>query len=48
VQCCGGEGGGEGGGLEAATGKSGGGRELGSSSTANPRLRDEVMNTKCL
>lgn len=40
------EDGGGAGGLEAATVKSGGARELGSSSTANPRLHDEVMKTK--
>lgn len=34
--------------LEAATVKSGRVRELGSSSTANPRLHGEVMKTKCL
>lgn len=34
------------GGLEAATVKSGSARELGSSSTANPHLRAEVMKTK--
>lgn len=34
--------------LEAATVKSGGVKELSSSSTANPRLRDEGMNTKCV
>lgn len=40
------EDGGGAGGLEAATVKSGSARELGSSSTANPRLHDEVMKTK--
>lgn len=42
----GGEDGGGAGGLEAATVKSGSVRELGSSSTAKPRLHDEVMKTK--
>ncbi|KAI4818459.1 hypothetical protein KUCAC02_011800 [Chaenocephalus aceratus] len=42
------EDGGGAGGFEAATVKSAGVREMGSSSTANPRLRDEVMKTKCL
>lgn len=40
-----GEGGEDGGGLEAATMKSGGVRELGSSSWANLRLRDDMMKT---
>lgn len=41
--------GGYAGGFEAATVMNTGGvRELGSSSTANPCLHDEVMKTKCL
>lgn len=42
------EDGGGAGGLVAATVKSGSVRELGSSSTANPRLNVEAMKTKCL